>query len=133
MRQDSARNTRLFSKNLMSKRKHKSKETHHHIRKEHRKVGLSSALQNFKIQTELVDEDGVHCLAYPYALLDLKNDHYEDDPDENYGDLVQYPSHVGAKKKWKRLFEVIMDKRTAIPLKQMALKAKHEQVIFDQM
>ena len=53
--------------------------------------------------------------------------------DEDYGDLSRYPAIVKAKQSWKKLFKIIMDKRTDIPLKQMALKAKHETVLYNQM
>ena len=43
------------------------------------------------------------------------------------------PYTVKAKKTWKKLYTLIMDKRTDIPIKQMAIKSKHEDVLFKQM
>lgn len=37
------------------------------------------------------------------------------------------------KKNWKKLYDIVMDHRTDIPLKQMALKAKHEGLIMKKM
>lgn len=64
-------------------------------------------------------------------LLDFgdQNDSDEDD----YVEDARYPSIVNAKKKWKKLYEIILDKKSAIPLKQMALKKKHEDLIFEKM
>ena len=52
---------------------------------------------------------------------------------ENVNGLEKHPAILKAKKTWKKLFKLILDKRSDVPLKQMALKAKHESVIFDQM
>lgn len=51
----------------------------------------------------------------------------------DYSEWLQHPSVVKAKRTWKKLFKIILDKRTDIPLKQMAIKAKHENVLFNTM
>ena len=65
--------------------------------------------------------------------MDFGNHDESDDDEGKYDEWKAHPAIVNAKKKWMRLFEVIMDHRSQVPLKQMALKSKHEQVIFDQM
>ena len=81
--------------------------------------------------------DKVQCLAFTSPLLNFGIHEGEQDSDcndEQYqNELKLNPATAKAKRKWKRLYEIIMDKRTQIPLKQMTLKAKHEQIIFDQM
>ena len=74
------------------------------------------------------------CPAFPYPLLSLSSDSDPRDGSEAQQDFAEWSDHpaiMGAKKHWKRLYEAIMDVRTDIPLKQMALKAKHQHVIFN--
>ena len=91
---------------------------------------------NYEIRNDLFTGEKVQCLAFEYPLINFTNEHGEDfESDCNspryLEELAMNPATAKAKKKWKRLYEIIMDKRSLIPLKQMALKAKHEQVIFD--
>ena len=62
---------------------------------------------------------------------------FDSESDEDYTmydeDLQKLKPIVKAKKRWKKLFDIVMDKRTDIPLKQMALKAKHENVLMGKM
>ena len=83
----------------------------------------------YAIRTEIGEGNDVQCLAFTAPLMDF-GDHNESD-NEDYGDLN--PTIVSAKKKWKKLYQIVMDKRTQIPLKQMLWKAKHEQILLDKM
>ena len=61
-----------------------------------------------------IEEDNeVHCLAFTAPLMDFGQ--HNDSDCEDYGDLN--PSDVSAKKKWKKLYQIVMDHRTQIPLK----------------
>ena len=96
-------------------------------RKKHKQKEIEN---KYKIRTEIVEENDVHCLAFTAPLMDYGT--HNDSDYEVYDDDLD-PCTVSAKKKWKRLYEIIMDHRTQIPLKQMAWKVKHEQQLFDKM
>ena len=82
-------------------------------------------LNLYKLRNNICEGNDVHCLAFTAPLLDFGG--HNDSDDEDYGgDLSGLPTIVAAKKKWKKLYSIIMDRRTQIPLKQMAWKAKHE-------
>lgn len=85
----------------------------------------------YKIRNNISEENEVHCLAFTAPLMDF-GDQNESDSDD-YGDFKHIPSIVSAKKKWKKLSQIILDQRTQIPLKQMALKAKHQDILFNKM
>ena len=89
---------------------------------------LLSQEQNFEIRNEIVDDGRIRCPAFSVPLIAYDSD--GDSDQEDYGDLEMFPTIVKAKKTWKKLYKIIMDKRTDIPLKQMAIKAKHEDLIF---
>ena len=85
----------------------------------------------FKLREAIVENGVVHCPAFSVPLLDFGEQN--DSDNEDYSEFAQYPSIVNAKKKWKKLYEIIMDKKSVIPLKQMAIKKKHEDLIFEKM
>ena len=84
----------------------------------------------YKLRNEISEENEVHCLAFTAPLMDYGN--HNDSDNEVYQE-DEYPSIIVAKKRWKKLFAMIMDQRTQIPIKQMAWKAKHEDLLFQQM
>lgn len=43
------------------------------------------------------------------------------------------PAQAKSKQNWNKLYQVILDQKSQIPVKQMALKVKHQSVIFDQI
>ena len=43
------------------------------------------------------------------------------------------PSWAGAIDKWSKLSKLIFSENKEIPIKQMAIKAKHEQQIYDEI
>lgn len=95
----------------------------------------SGSTNNYVIRNDLFVGDKVKCLSFACPLINFQNENNEDfDSDcnsETYlEELATNPATAKAKKKWNRLYEVIMDVRPQIPLKQMALKAKHEELIF---
>ena len=61
-------------------------------------------------------------------LMDFGQD-IESENDE-YEEFKHQPSIIKAKKKWKKIYNIVMDKDKQIPLKQMAWKAKHQDEIF---
>lgn len=78
----------------------------------------------------------MRCPAFSIPLMsfDSESDSDADVPQsDNPNDIDNHPTVIKAKKTWKKLFKLIMDKRSDVPLKQMALKAKHESVLFDKM
>ena len=89
--------------------------------------------KNYEVRNEILQNGMIRCPAFSTPLPLLSDDSAGDSDGEDYGDLEQFPAIVKAKKTWKKLFSVIMDKRIDIPLKQMAIKAKHEGVIYDKM
>ena len=74
------------------------------------------------MRKDIEEGNEVHCLAFTAPLIDFGSHNNSDD--EDYGNLDACT--VSAKKKWKKLFGIVMDQQTQIPLKQMAWKAKHE-------
>ena len=62
-------------------------------------------------------------MAFTAPLIDFG--FHEDSDDGDFYDINLDPSTVSAKKKWKKLYQVVMDNRTQIPLKQMLWKTKH--------
>lgn len=84
----------------------------------------------YTVRKDIVEGDNVHCLAFTAPLLDFGSDN-DSDHDDLYSKID--PHRASAKKKWRKLYDVIMDRKTQIPLKQMAWKAKHETFIFKQM
>ena len=93
----------------------------------------------YEIRKDIDEGDSVHCLAFTWPLMHFSSDDDDSDQNQNADENSQQlqkeynPSTVKAKKKWKRLYEYIFDKRKQIPLKQMALKAKHEYVLYQQI
>ena len=85
----------------------------------------------YKVRKEFCEGNEVHCLAFTAPLLTVGSG--QDSDNEDYGELNQFPSIVNAKKKWKKVYQIVMDKDKKIPLKQMAWKAKHEDKIFQQI
>ena len=85
----------------------------------------------YKIRNNISEENEVHCLAFTAPLMDFGDTNESDG--EDYSDFKQIRSIVRAKKKWKKLAEIVLDQRTQIPLKQMALKAKHQDILFNKM
>ena len=83
------------------------------------------------MRNDIVKNGLVRCPAFSVPLLAYREAVSSDD--EDYGDLEQYPSIVRARKNWKKIYKIIMDRRTDIPLKQMAIKAKHEFVLHQKM
>ena len=110
--------------------------THRHRKKREAK-DIQGQTSRYRVRDDLFTGDKVQCLAFTSPLLNFGIHEGEQDSDcndEQYqNELKLNPATAKAKRKWKRLYEIIMDKRTQIPLKQMTLKAKHEQIIFDQM
>ena len=47
--------------------------------------------------------------------------------------MEEFPTYVKAKKMWKKLSKLILKDNKDIPLKQMAIKAKHEHVLYKKM
>ena len=72
-------------------------------------------MQQYKVRKELNEDGEVHCLAFTTPLMDF-GDHSGSDQ-EVYGDLNLHPTIVSAKRKWKKLSQLILDERTHIPLK----------------
>ena len=70
----------------------------------------------YTIRNEIVEGNEVHCLAFATPLIDFGDHNYSDDS-EYSEDLKQFPSIISAKKKWKKIYQVVMDKKTQIPLK----------------
>lgn len=85
-----------------------------------------------KIRNEICEDNNVHCLAFTTPLMYLGQDEIknENDFDEETGELAIV---LSARKKWKLIFENIKHDNTMIPLKQMAWKSKHEDLIFEEM
>ena len=76
----------------------------------------------YNLRNDLFTGDKVQCLAFEYPLINFQNEHGEDfdsdcDSEAYLEELAVNPATAKAKKKWKRLFEFIMDKRQTIPLK----------------
>ena len=89
--------------------------------KEVKEDGTYRVRQNF-------DEDGaIHCLAFTVPLFDF------DLPADLAHDADDFGPIAGAKRNWKHMYEMVLDKSTQIPLKQMCLKAKHEELIYQRM
>ena len=95
-----------------------------------------------KPRRDIVEDGVVHCPAFTVPLIDFGDLNESDDDAAIFGGgtksrrrqwFADYPSIVAAKKKWKKLYEIILDKKSVIPLKQMAIKKKHEDLIFDKM
>lgn len=85
-------------------------------------------------RNDIVENDIVHCPAFTAPLLDFGGEHNDSDQEDySKSEFADFPTIISAKKKWKKLFEIIMDKKGAIPLKQMAIKKKHEDLIFEKM
>lgn len=70
----------------------------------------------------------MHCPAFSVPLLDFGNDN------DSYDSLGDMPASIAkAKHKWKEIAKIIFCEQPKIPLKQMAWKAKHQDIIFEQM
>ena len=90
----------------------------------------------YKVRQDILENGRVRCPAFSIPLMsfDSESDSDADVPQsDNPNDIDNHPTVIKAKKTWKKLFKLIMDKRSDVPLKQMALKAKHESVLFDKM
>lgn len=85
----------------------------------------------YNIRNDIVDNGRVRCPAFSVPLMAFDNS--DDSDSEDYSAFKMQPYTVKAKKTWKKLYTLIMDKRTDIPIKQMAIKSKHEDVLFKQM
>ena len=62
----------------------------------------------YQVRKDISEENEVHCLAFTAPLMDFGG-HNESDQ-EDYGSLD--PSVISARKKWKKLYEIVMDKKT---------------------
>lgn len=76
------------------------------------------------MRSEISEGNDIRCLAFTAPLMDFGDNN--DSDGEDYSEFKDQPSLINAKKKWKKLYEIILDKKTEIPLKQMMLKKKHE-------
>lgn len=83
------------------------------------------------MRKDIEEDNEVHCLAFASPLMDF--DIQDESGNENYGGLNESPSIVRSKNNWKKIYKYIMDKRTHIPIKEMAWKSKHQELIFQQM
>ena len=85
-------------------------------KKHHHKGGKNETLlQTYKLRTDIDEGDHVHCLAFTSPLMDLGQDLIESDEElreavesTDLRDMDTVQIDV-AKKRWKRLYEVIMD------------------------
>ena len=85
------------------------------------------------MQKEIYDKNGIiRCPAFAVPLIAYDSG-CDDSDNEDYGWMEEFPTYVKAKKMWKKLAKVILKDNKDIPLKQMAIKAKHEHVLFKQM
>ena len=83
-----------------------------------------------------MEEDGeIHCLSFTYPLMGYETDLKESSMvlKEEMTWVKDYPSWHGAIEKWNRLSKVICTDNTDVPLKQMAIKAKHEKLIYEEI
>lgn len=88
----------------------------------------------YKVRHEIVEHGRIRCPAFSVPLMDFDAEVSDsEDDDANVDFDHRHPATVKAKKTWKKLFKLILDRRTDIPLKQMALKAKHEKVLLERM
>ena len=79
-----------------------------------------------------IDEDGkIICPAFTIPLLDFGIEPYDVADIDQDGSCPA--SVLAARKKWKKLYEVIMEKGDVIPLRQMMIKKKHEGQVFNKM
>ena len=72
----------------------------------------TSQSNTYKVRSiNIVDENGnVKCPAFPFPLMDLGLKDYEsDDSAGRYDEWKEIPAIVSAKKKWMKLFQIIMD------------------------
>ena len=100
-------------------------------RRASKKLKMPAESNRFTIH-ENIDEDGkIICPAFTVPLLDFG---IEADDLVNLEFDASCPSSViAAKKKWKKLYEVILEKGDVIPLRQMMIKKKHEEQVFNKM
>lgn len=59
----------------------------------------------YTVRKDIVEGEDVHCLAFTTPLLDFGNDN--DSDNEDYSGMD--PISASAKKKWHKLYQVIMD------------------------
>ena len=88
------------------------------------------------VRKDISEGDQVHCLAFSYPLIDFtdgSNNEMSAADEVRYSDFQGMPATINAKRKWANLASIILDKNKVIPLKQMCMKSKHTDLIFDKM
>ena len=91
---------------------------------------------HYKVRQDILENGRVRCPAFSIPLMSFDSESDSDGEvpqSDDKNDIDNHPTVIKARKTWKKLFKLIMDKRSDVPIKQMALKAKHESVLFDKM
>ena len=96
-----------------------------------KKTDVSYAKTNrYKVCQDLYEDGELQCLAFPYPLMQFEDEKTQHDKmmahlsDDDVRKIS--PSWAGAIDKWSKLSKLIFTESKEIPLKQMAIKAKHE-------
>lgn len=63
----------------------------------------------YTLRHDISEGNDIHCMAFTAPLMDFGSDN-ESDQEQYDQDLL--PSVISAKKKWKKLYQIVMDKRT---------------------
>lgn len=86
------------------------------------------------MRKDIFEKGVIRCPAFTVAPMIFDSGSDDNDNCMVYDELSKQMVPVTkSKKQWKKLFDIVMDKRTDIPLKQMALKAKHESLLMNKM
>lgn len=112
-------------------KKQPNQHSHRRRDRQNRDSNIFSKLRVDIVEEGKLGQDVVHCPAFTAPLMDFGDQN--DSDQEDYSADAQFPAIVSAKKKWKKLFQIILEKKSFIPLKQMAIKKKHEDLIFEKM
>ena len=71
------------------------------------------AEQSYVVRKDIIDEEGnIRCPAFSIPLLGYDSDVGADDSDsEDYGWMEDYPTYKRARKLWKKLAKLVLDKK----------------------
>ena len=125
-----------IQKNISVKAKQKSQTK---VKQKEKKTRLPKESNRFKVRFDINEEGEVGCPAFTVPLMQFSDsedddlDFDDDDEDDVANGLANYLPVRNARRMWNTLGTIVLDKNLDIPLKQMAIKKKHEDQIFEKM